>query len=55
MAYIQGINRLSTNIDSSLQAIVEEELRRMYADEQTPQETAEKIQSRASIMVSERS
>ena len=55
MAYIQGINRLSTNIDSSLQAIVEEELRRMYADEQTPEETAEKIQSRASIMVSERS
>ena len=55
MAYIQGINRLSTNIDSSLQAIVEEELWRMYADEQTPEKTAENIQSRAEIMVSERS
>lgn len=54
-SYVAGISKLETNINRSLNTIVEEEIWRMFDGIQTAEQTANAIQGRASIMISEQS
>lgn len=53
-AYVNSINHVNDTLDSDLQTIIDDELSIMFEGRQTPQQTADAIQNRASIYVSEK-
>lgn len=54
VSLIDGTKKVNLSIESDITKIIEEELYSMFAGEKTPSETAEIIQSRAGILISER-
>ena len=54
VSLIDGTKKVIVNIEDDITKIIEEELYAMFAGEKTPEETAEVIQSRAGILISER-
>ncbi len=54
VSLIDSTKKVNINIEDDITKIIEEELYAMFAGEKTPEETAEIIQSRAGILISER-
>ncbi|MDE6780076.1 MAG: hypothetical protein K2J40_01270 [Ruminococcus sp.] len=54
ISLIDGTKKVNLSIEDDITKIIEEELYSMFAGEKTPAETAEIIQSRAGILISER-
>lgn len=54
VSLIDGAKKINISIEDEITKIIEEELYSMFKGEKTPEETAEIIQSRAGILISER-
>ncbi|MDE6102533.1 MAG: hypothetical protein K2F73_06115, partial [Ruminococcus sp.] len=54
VSLIDGTKKVCIRIEDEINKIIEEELYTMFAGERNPAETAEVIQSRAGILISEK-